>query len=70
MEIKKIEQRLADSTVELHSFIISNTPSHTMHMLWKMDKTEMVRRHVLFQEEDKYTYVESLLKKVTDSQHT
>jgi hypothetical protein len=67
-EIKKIEQRLGDSNVGLHSFIISNTPSHTMHMLWKMDKAEMLKRHVLFQEEDKYSYVETLLSRVSNAQ--
>jgi hypothetical protein len=69
-EIKKIEQRLGDATIELHSFIISNTPSHTMHMLWKMDKTEMLKRHVLFQEEDRYTYVQSLLSQVMNTQQS
>jgi hypothetical protein len=67
-EIKTIEERLGDTNVELHSFIISNTPSHTMHMLWKMDKSEMLKRHVLFQEEDKITYVETLLNRVINAQ--
>lgn len=31
--IKEIEQRLGDATVRLQSFIVSNTPSHTMRML-------------------------------------
>jgi hypothetical protein len=61
-EIKKIEERLADDAVKLHSFIVSNTPSHTMRLLWGVEKAEMQRRHVLFQEEDKATYVRSMLE--------
>ena len=61
--IKEIETRLGDPKVHLHSFIISNTPSHTMRMLWGMDKAQMFNRHVLFQEEDQDSYVRSMLEK-------
>lgn len=59
--IKEIEERLGDSAIHLQSFIVSNTPSASMQMLWCMDKSEMQKRHVLFQEEDKDTYVRSML---------
>ena len=59
--IKEIEKRLGDPDVGLQSFIVSNTPSTTMHMLWHMKKSEMQNRHVLFQEEDKDTYIETML---------
>jgi hypothetical protein len=59
--IKEIEQRLGDPNVRLQSFIVSNTPSATMQMLWSMKKAEMQKRHVLFQEEDKETYVGAML---------
>ena len=59
--IKEIEARLGDSTVRLQSFIVSNTPSATMQMLWRMDKSEMQKRHVLFQEEDRDSYVATML---------
>ena len=59
--IKKIEQRLGDPDVRLQSFIVSNTPSATMRRQWGMEKSEMQRRHVLFQEEDKDSYVGTLL---------
>ena len=59
--IKDIEQRLDDSNVHLQSFIVSNTPSHTMKRLWNMEKSEMQKRHVLFQEEDRDSYVRSML---------
>ncbi len=62
--IKEIEQRLGDANVRLQSFIVSNTPSHTMRMLWRMEKADMQKRHILFQEEDKETYVRSMLEAV------
>lgn len=62
--IKEIEQRLGDANVHLESFIVSNTPSHTMKMLWGMDKPAMAARHILFQEEDKETYVKKMLESV------
>ncbi|MGJ0532802.1 hypothetical protein [Methylocystis sp.] len=62
--IKEIEQRLGDPAVRSQSFIVSNTPSHTMRMLWKMEKDEMLKRHILFQEEDKDSYVRSMLNSV------
>ena len=64
--IKEIEQRLGDSSVRLQSFIVSNTPSHAMMMLWGMDKAAMTARHILFQEEDKHTYVGAMLQNVVD----
>jgi len=59
--IKEIEQRLGDVTVRLQSFIVSNTHSHTMTMLWNMEKSEMQRRHILFQEEDSDSYIRSMI---------
>jgi hypothetical protein len=62
--IKEIEKRLGDPAIRLQSFIVSNTPSHTMQMHWRMEKSEMQKRHILFQEEDKDTYVRSMLEAV------
>ena len=59
--IKEIEQRLGDPAVRLQSFIVSNTPSATMQRMWGMEKSEMQRRHVLFQEEDRDSYVGTML---------
>ena len=53
-----------DPAIKLQSFIVSNTPSHTMRMLWHMEKADMQKRHILFQEEDKDTYVRSMLEAV------
>ena len=62
--IKEIEKRLGDPAIRLQSFIVSNTPSHTMEMHWRMEKSEMQKLHILFQEEDKDTYVRSMLEAV------
>ena len=61
--IKDIEQRLADPDIILNSFIVSNTPSHEVKRLWGISKPEMVKQHVLFQEEDKPIYIGELLDK-------
>ena len=61
--IKEIEQRLGDPAVRLQSFIVSNTPSATMCRQWGMEKSEMQRRHVLFQEEDKDSYIGAMLSR-------
>ena len=58
--INEIEQRLGDPAVHLQSFIV-NTPSETMRMQWNMEKSEMLKRHILFQEEDKDSYVGKML---------
>ena len=60
--IKEIEQRLGDPNVRLQSFIVSNTSSTTMRKQWNMEKSEMQMRNILFQEEDKYSYVKTMLK--------
>ena len=59
--IKEIEQRLGDPAVRLHSFIVSNTPFETMREMWEMEKSEMQKRHVLFQKEDRDSYVGTML---------
>ena len=59
--IKEIEQRLGDPAVVLHSFIVSNTSSATMRRQWGMEKRDMQKRHILFQEEDKESYIHMML---------
>ena len=36
-----------------------------MKMLWGMDKPAMAARNILFQEEDKDTYVRTMVERVT-----
>lgn len=63
MTIKEIENRLGDPAVTLNSFVVSNTPSHEMELLWGVDKAQMEAWHVLFQKEDKDSYISLLLSK-------
>lgn len=63
--VKEIEQRLGDPNVALDSFIVSNTPSHVMRKQWGIEKPEMMKRHILFQEEDKDSYIGAMLRGVT-----
>jgi hypothetical protein len=63
--IKEIELRLGDPTVKLESFIISNTSSSMMRMRWGMDKPQMQGCHILFQDEDKDSYVKAMMESVT-----
>jgi len=60
--IKDIESRLGDATVSLSSFIVSNIPSHTMQRLWGMGKPDMRGKNIVFQDEDKDSYVKSMLE--------
>lgn len=59
--IKEIEKRLDNPEVVLESFIVSNTPSHEMRKLWGVEKTEMTKRHIVFQDEDNATYIRAIL---------
>ena len=66
--IKTLEQRLADPDVILNSFIIANTKFEQVdHWLapgtgQKMTKADFEARNVLYQNEDKATYIGKLLK--------
>jgi len=62
-EIKQVEQRLADPSVRLHSFLVSNTPSHEMELLWPIDRAAMIAKNIVFQDEPDYVaqIIESVL---------
>ena len=59
--VKEIERRLADPTVVLNAFIVSNTPSYTMQLSWGMTKNAMEACNILFQEEDRDSYIQRML---------
>ncbi|HOD52805.1 MAG TPA: hypothetical protein PLQ15_02360 [Syntrophales bacterium] len=59
--VKEIEQRLGNPNIVLDSFIVSNTPSYVMQNQWGIDKKAMTKRHIVFQDEDKDTYVRTIL---------
>jgi hypothetical protein len=65
--IKDIERRLADPSVTLSSFIISNTPSHVMRLLWAVEKPAMDSRNILFQDEDRAIYVRQMIRRIATS---
>jgi hypothetical protein len=68
--IKEIETRLGDPNITLESFIVSNTPSHTMRMLWGIEKAQMESAHILFQDEDQDTYIESMFEETVAAKFT
>lgn len=64
--IKELEQQLGDPKMILSSFIISNTP--VSEVAWwgdGMTKEQFEERNVLFQREDRNTYIKKLLDKMT-----
>lgn len=68
MAIKEIEKRLGDPNVVLNSFIISNTPFHEIRWWTKgQPKETLEASHVLFQKDDKKTYIKSMLNSITSS---
>lgn len=67
--IKELETRLGDPSIILNSFILSNTPFQQVRW-WSDDlsKDEFTRAHVLFQPDDRDTYIEDLLTTAISSQ--
>jgi hypothetical protein len=63
--IKQLEARLDDPAVTLNSFIVSNTPPSKVSW-WSegMTKADFESHHVLFQQEDKMTYIQKILTTV------
>ncbi|MCL6546837.1 MAG: hypothetical protein K6T61_16610, partial [Bryobacteraceae bacterium] len=65
LTIKDLERQLGDPAVVLNSFIVSST--RVPEVAWwddGMTKEEFEARNVLFQREDRATYIEKLLGKV------
>lgn len=60
--IKEIEQRLGDPTVEMQSFIVSNTRADVISGMWNMQKPEMQQLHIVFQEDGAATYIREILE--------
>jgi hypothetical protein len=67
--IKEIEARLADPAVILNSFVISNTPFRDVGW-WDggLSKADLEKCHVLFQREDKGTYINKLLRNIATAE--
>jgi len=65
--IKDLEQRLADPEVKLDSFILSNTSFEAVKW-WTSDlsKADFEKNNVLFQYDDRETYIKALLEMTTN----
>ena len=64
--IKEIESRLGDSNVVLNSFVIANTPFQQVRWWTEdMSKEQFKNSHVLFQADDRATYIKQLLMMAT-----
>ena len=53
----------AHDLTHLHSFFVSGTASHMMRAMWGLEKSQMKDRNIVFQEEDRETYIEQILSK-------
>lgn len=60
--IKELESRLGDPAVTLNSFVVSNTPSHEMELMWSVEKEQMKQWNILFQKEDQEEYIGELVE--------
>ena len=58
--IKDLEARLNDPNVVLNSFIVSTTPFKSVGWWADDEKAEFAKRHVLFQVEDKASYIAAM----------
>jgi Type III restriction enzyme, res subunit len=62
--IKELEARLEDPNVVLNSFIVSSTPFKSIGWWAGDEKAEFTKRNVLFQLEDRASYIGEMLHKV------
>lgn len=63
--IKEMETKLNDKSIILNSFIISNTlHADLIDTGYKLSKEEMEERNILFQYDDKETYIAKMIKKI------
>jgi hypothetical protein len=61
--IKDIEREMADESVVLNSFIVSNT-SYDSIAHWGLSKEELEARHVMFQKDDRHRYISEIVRKI------
>ena len=65
--IKKIEKRLGDPDVVLNSYIVSVSSSQEIKKRWPgTTKSWLTARNVVFQKEDRDSYISSILRGVVD----
>ncbi len=65
VKIKEIEEKLGDSDVILNSFIVSVTPYGVIKWVQDtLEKSELEDKNILFQKDDKNTYVGKMFNKI------
>ncbi|KNZ70223.1 Type III restriction enzyme, res subunit [Thermincola ferriacetica] len=63
--IKEKEKEIGDSSIVLNSFIISNTEyANLINTGTKLSKEEMEKRNILFQADDRASYIEKMVRKI------
>lgn len=62
--IKQLEIRLSSPDVILNSFIVSCTPFQSVGWWFNYNKAEFEKKNVLFQYDDKPTYIRQMMEKV------
>ena len=62
--IKEIEERLGDPNMVLNSYIVSVSSSQDIKKRWGRDKSWLTERNVVFQNEDRDSYIEAILSGV------
>jgi Type III restriction enzyme, res subunit len=64
--IKGVERQLGDPDITLNSFILANTLfAEVSH--WLPNKEAFTERHVLFQADDRDSYIETMVRMITDT---
>lgn len=62
--IKEIEERLGDPKMVLNSYIVSVSSSQDIKKRWDRDKSWLTERNVVFQNEDRDSYIGTILSGV------
>ena len=62
--IKEIEDRLGDPNMVLNSYIVSVSSSQDVKRRWGRDKSWLTKRNVVFQNEDRDSYIGTMLSGV------
>ncbi len=65
--IKEIEERLGDPNMVLNSYIVSVSSSQEIENRWGRDKSYLTARNVVFQKEDRDSYISAILSGVISS---
>ena len=62
--IKDIQRRLGDPNMVLNSYIVSVSSSQDIKKRWDRDKSWLAKRNVVFQKEDRKSYIDTILSGV------